>query len=74
MKSIRKAILMIATTTISFIKNFRNSVKQDSGRVKLDISRRQFHQSQKEFPDCLFSRFVPVSFRFAWSPNACGSA
>lgn len=34
MKSRRKAILTIATTTISFIKNFRNSVKQESGRVR----------------------------------------
>ena len=34
MKSIKKAILMTAATTTSFIKNFRNSVKQERGRVR----------------------------------------
>ena len=74
MKSRRKAILMIATTTISFIKNFRNSVKQESGRVR-EIG--YFTPPVPPVPEGiprLFSRFVLASFRFAWSPNACGSA
>lgn len=71
MEFLGKGILIITTIFIALkFQEFVVKVKQRWSKGNYtNVSRRQFGHSQEESSHCLFSRFVPSSFRRDRSPN-----